>query len=113
MKYPKIIYAMSRERFGVKEYKEKPKQPSGPSRSQRKCRELRGEINKLKEAYREAPQEEKKAIDELQQEKLKKLRLAKRAETMKKHRKKLSKNCSESAVPVFKTSHSSETKRRT
>ena len=57
--------------------------------------ELREEINKLKKAYKKAPEEEKEGIDQLQQEKLKKLRLKKRAESIKQNRKKLSRNCTE------------------
>ena len=44
-----------------------------------KCSKLRDDINLLKKAVEEAPDEEKEAIKELQSEKLKKLRLAKRA----------------------------------
>ena len=69
--------------------------PAGPSKRQRKCKKLRDEINQLKAAYNNAPEEEKEGINELQREKLKKLRLAKRAETLKKNRKKFSSNCRE------------------
>ena len=48
---------------------------------------MREEISKLKEAHANAPLEEKDAINQLQQEKLKKLRLAKRAESLKSNRK--------------------------
>ena len=92
--HPVLIYNISRERFGVKESKKKSK-PSGPSKRQRQCKELRGEIKKLKETYKNAPEDQKEAINQLQQEKIKKLRLKKRAESMKKNRKKFSKNCIE------------------
>ena len=46
-------------------------QPAGPSKRQKKCLELRQNINRLKKAYNDAPEEEKKAIQELQQEQLK------------------------------------------
>ena len=92
--HPVIIYQMCKERFGVKEQKKQNKSINrGPSRRQRKCKQLREDINKLKEAYQQAPAEEKEAINQLQQEKLKKLRLTKRAETMKCNRQKLTKNC--------------------
>ena len=93
---PKIIYEMCKERFGVidKSTTHK-KQPSGPSKRQRKCKRLRDEINQLKQAYKEAPDEEKEGINELQSEKLKKLRLAKRAESLKQSRKKFTVNCKE------------------
>ena len=94
--HPKIIYEMSKERFGVKEPATGvKKQPSGPSKRQRKCKRLRDEINQLKAAYKDAPDAEKEGIKELQSEKLKKLRLAKRAETLKQNRKKFSSNCKE------------------
>jgi hypothetical protein len=91
--HPKIIYEMCKERFGVKEPSITKKQPAGPSKRQRKCVKLREEINQLKKAFLEAPQEEKEGIDELQKEKLKKLRLAKRAESLKQSRKKFAANC--------------------
>ena len=87
---------MSKERFGVIEpSSERQKQPAGPSKRQRRCKRLREEINQLKSAYKEAPQDEKEGIKELQAEKLKNLRLAKRAETLKQNRKKFSSNCKE------------------
>ena len=92
--HPRIIYAVALDRFGVKEVNQKPK-PAGPSKRQRKCKELREEIKKLEKAYRNAPEEEKGAIKQLQQEKLKKLRLKKRTESIKQKRKKLSRNCTE------------------
>ncbi|MCP4273336.1 MAG: hypothetical protein GY781_15495 [Gammaproteobacteria bacterium] len=92
--HPSIIYAVGKDRFGVKEGKQK-SQPAGPSKRQKKCIKLREEIKKLKVTYKNAPEEEKEAINQLQQEKLKKLRLKKRAESIKQNRKKLSRNCSE------------------
>ena len=93
--HPKIIYEMSKERFGIVEPRSsgKQKNPAGPSKRQRRCKRLREEINQLKTAYNEAPQEEKEGINELQKEKIKKLRLAKRAESLKQNRKKFSNNC--------------------
>ena len=49
--------------------------------------------NITENAYKEAPQEEKDGIQELQGEKLKKLRTAKRAESLRQSRKKFSNNC--------------------
>ena len=91
--HPNIIYGMCKERFGVREQSQKKEVKSGPSRRQRKCKQLREEITLLKNAYREAPQEEKDGIQELQGEKLKKLRTAKRAESLRQGRKKFSNNC--------------------
>ena len=91
--HPNIIYGMCRERFGVREQSQKKEVKSGPSRRQLKCKQLREEITLLKNAYKEAPQEEKDGIQELQGEKLKKLRTAKRAESLRQGRKKFSNNC--------------------
>ena len=91
--HPNVIYGMCKERFGVREQSSRETIKTGPSRRQKKCKELREEITVLKKAYTEAPQEEKKAIQELQGEKLKKLRLAKRAESLRHNRKKFSNNC--------------------
>ena len=60
--HPNVIYGMCKERFGVREHKEKENKKSGPSRRQRKCIKLRNEINVLKKAVNEAPEEEKSAI---------------------------------------------------
>ena len=92
--HPKIIYEMCKERFGLQERKARRVQ-GGPSRRQRTCKSLREEIGTLKQAYNEAPVEEKEAIQELNREKLRKLRLLKRAESIKKNRKKFSSNCHE------------------
>ena len=86
--HPKIIYEMCKERYGVMEKSTGKKQPAGPSKRQRKCMQLREEIKKLKQTYLEAPEEEKEGINELQMDKLKKLRLAKRAESLKNARNK-------------------------
>ena len=90
--HPVIIYTLCKERFGLKERKKKGKS-SGPSKRQNKCSQLRKEINNLKEAFNNAELDEKDAIRELQDEKLKKLRLAKRAETLKRGRKIFTRNC--------------------
>jgi hypothetical protein len=60
--HPRIIYEICIERFVVKETEKS---------RRRKCKELREDIKKLKEAYLNAPTAEKEAIDQLQEEKLK------------------------------------------
>ena len=53
--HPSIIYSFCLERFGpVKCREKKSGSQAGPSRRQRKSMKLREEINKLKEAYKEA-----------------------------------------------------------
>ena len=49
----------------------------------------------MKKTYKNAPEEEKEAINQLQQEKIKELRLKKRAESIKQTRKQFSRNCNE------------------
>ena len=94
--HPTIIYNFSLERFGpVKNKKPKQNCVKGPSRRQRECKHLREEINKLKEAYTTAPEEEKEGIAELQNEKLRALRLKKRAESIKSSRGKYKRNAEE------------------
>ena len=92
--HPGIIFTVGNDRFGAKEAKQKT-QSSGPSKRQKKCKTVREEIKRLKETHKNAPEEEKEAINQLQQEKLKNLRLMKRAESIKQNRKKYSRNCSE------------------
>ena len=99
--HPKIIYEICKERFGLKEGNEKSKQ-GGPSRRQLKCKRLREEINILKKTYQEAPEEEKAAIQELNKEKGRALRLAKWAEANKQSRKKFAANCQQFLSQPYK-----------
>ena len=92
--HPMLIYTMGKDRFGVKEgNRKKQEETKGPTRRQRKCKKLREDINLLKESYKNAREEEKAGIRQLQEGKLKELRLAKRAESLKKGRKKFTRNC--------------------
>ena len=90
--HPAMIYALCKEKYGVKEVGERQKS-KGPSKRQKKCTRLRKEINLLKKAYTEAAEEEKEAVKQLQEEKLKELRIAKRAESLRKKRKAYARNC--------------------
>merc|ERR1739842_172983 len=92
--HPEIIFTVGKDRFGAKEARQKT-QTLGPSKRQKKCKTVREKIKRLKETYKNAPEEEKEAINQLQQEKLKNLRLMKRTKSLKQNRKKYSKNCSE------------------
>ena len=61
-----LIYTLGKERFGTMEKKKKEeRQTNGPSRRQRKCKLLREDINKLKEAYWNAKEDEKEPIEQL------------------------------------------------
>ena len=84
--HPKIIYNMCVERFGWQE--KKTAVAKGPSRRQKQVSQLRAEIKKLDKAIQSAPEEEKEGIKELQKDKLRNLRLKKRAETLRKNRRK-------------------------
>ena len=101
--HPKIIYEMCKERFGVKEKKLK-SSGSGPSKRQLKCAKLRREIKQLKTAYKEAPDSDKPGIQELNSVKLRQLRLAKRAESLRNQRKKFASNCKEFLSQPYKFS---------
>ena len=90
--HPVLIYTLCLERFGEKKGKGKAKN-SGPSKRQAKCKRLREEINTLKETYFKAKEEEKDAVRQLQDDKIRELRLAKRAEAVRKRRRKFAKNC--------------------
>ena len=92
--HPEVIYNMGTERFG--EIKQKRQGTTrGPSRRQKCMSNLRKEIKKLDKAVTSAPEEEKEGIRELQKEKLRDLRMKKRAENVRKNRQKFKKNCSE------------------
>ena len=86
--HPEVIYNMSIERFG--EIDRKIATSQGPSRRQKTMSNLRKEIKKLDAAVKSAPEEEKEGIKTLQKEKLRDLRLKKRAENVRKNRKKFS-----------------------
>jgi len=91
--HPKIIYNMCVERFGIQE--KKTAVVKGPSRRQKQVSQLRAEIKKLDKTIQSAPEEEKEGIKELQRDKLRNLRLKKRAESLRKNRRKFRKNCNE------------------
>ena len=101
--HPIIIYEMCRERFGVRE-KNGGNKKCGPSKRQLKCAKLRREINELKNAYKVASASEQEAIQEVNSAKLRQLRLAKRAESIRKHRKKFSANCKQFLNQPYKFS---------
>ena len=88
--HPKFIYKYCLMRFG--EIEATKKHGGNPSRRQSKGQKLRKDINALKEAWKEAPEEEKSGIQELQSERIKELRLLKRAESIRSRRKKQKQN---------------------
>ena len=93
--HPKVIFSMVTERFGFKERKTSATCIKGPSRRQKHISSLRAEIKILDRAVKSAPEEEKDGIKEIQREKLKCLRMKKRAESIRKNRRKFRKNCNE------------------
>ena len=88
--HPQIIYKVCLDRFG--EVDTKKKQMSKPSRRQTKGQKLREQIKSLKNAWKEASEEEKDGISELQSRSIRELRLLKRAESIRKRRKKHKEN---------------------
>ena len=83
--HPDIIYRIALERFGEESAGKKSwKAPTRVTKSQ----QLRKEIKELNNEYYEAPEREKQAIQELQAERLKQLRLQKREEAARQKRKK-------------------------
>ena len=88
--HPQIIYRLCLERFG--EVESAKKRAANPSRRQTKGRKLREQISDLKNAWKEATEEEKPGIQQLQEEQIRKLRLLKRAESLKARRKKYKEN---------------------
>lgn len=99
---PNIIYSFCLERFGAEETRGKKETLKGPSRRQKKGKSVREEINQLKETYSSAPEAEKEAIKQLQNEKIKQLRLLKRAESIKGRRQKFKRNSEEFLKQPFK-----------
>ena len=91
--HPKVIFNMITERFGFKE--RKTTATTGPSRRQKQITTLRAEIKILDKAVKSAPEVEKEGIKEIQREKLKNLRMKKRAESIRKNRRKYRKNCND------------------
>jgi len=90
---------MVTERFGF--YEREATTTTGPSRRSH-ITNLRAEIKLLDKAVKSAPEEEKEGIKELQKEKLRSLRLKKRAESIRKNRRKFRKNCSEFLSQPYK-----------
>ena len=85
--FPDIIYHFSLERFGAKAPVSKKQSSAGPSRRQRKCTQLRTELKNLKKAYFEATEKQKPAVEELQIQTRRELKLLRKAEAIRKNRK--------------------------
>ena len=88
--HPQHIYKVCLDRFG--EVESGKKRSGKPSRRQNKGQKLREQIKALQSAWKEAPEEEKEGIQVLQRESIKKLRLLKRAESIRLKRKKNKEN---------------------
>ena len=87
--HPQIIYKFCIGRFGEES---SGKKSWKPSRRQTRGEKMRQEIKALKDAYLEAPVEEKEAIKELQADSVRKLRLFKRAESIRQKSRKKKEN---------------------
>ncbi len=74
-----IIWNMGAERFGMEQRQTKGPQQAGENRRSREIAKLRGDLRRLKKAFRQAPEEEKPALKEMRdnvRERIKTLRLA-------------------------------------
>jgi len=91
--YSELVYKFCRERFG--EEKKEAKQRGFSSRRQKKCGNLRQQLNELKKEYGDAGEEEKIKINEQQKALRKSLKAERIAENMGKQRKKRQKNFSQ------------------
>ena len=88
--HPQLIYSFCLERFGEEEPRKK---KSGKmSRRQTKCQKLRQQIKQQKEKWKHASNEERVEIEQNQEESIRNLRLLKRAESIRKRRKKYKQN---------------------
>ena len=87
--FPDIIYHFSLERFGgVVPRRKKGQSSRGTSRRQGKCIQLRAELKNLKKAHFEAADDEKSAVEELQIQTRRELKMLRKAEAVRKNRKK-------------------------
>ena len=89
--HPKLIHSICAERFAKKKEEKKP----GPSRRQTKSMVLRKEVEQLEEQLQKAGSRKRPYIHEKLQDKVKLLRITKRAENIRKRRKKLKQNTRE------------------
>ena len=92
--HPQLIYRLCLERFGEEEPAKK-KKLRKPSRRQTKCQKLRQQINEHKDKWRQATAEEREQLEELQEENIRHLRILKRAESIRKRRRKYKNNSEE------------------
>ena len=86
-----IIYNVSKERFGTVEPKRARPNPTAGNRRENEIRKCRADMKDLGRRYRNAPEEEKEGITELQgilREKIRRLRTAERTRKAKKERSK-------------------------
>ena len=91
--HPQLIYRLCLERFGEEEPIKK--RSRNPSRRQTKCQKLRQQINEHKEKWRRATTKEREQLEELQEENIRHLRILKRAESIRKRRRKYKNNSEE------------------
>ena len=92
--HPQLIYSFCLERFGEEEPRKK-KNSGNPSRRQTKCQKLRQQIKDLKEKWKNCTEKEKQEIEESQEESIRNLRILKRAESIRKRRRKYKNNSDE------------------
>ena len=86
--FTKIVYAVSRERFGVIEKKTTENVSKGENRRNKRKEGVRKELKTLSKRWKQASTEEKRALDDLRQQLKKKLKKLRQAEQQRRKRKK-------------------------
>ncbi|VDI31367.1 Hypothetical predicted protein [Mytilus galloprovincialis] len=86
-----IIYSVGKDRFGVVPQGKQPTKLGHSNRRQKKIKELRGDLRRLKKRYKVANENERLPLQQLRKETREKLKTLTRAETHRRDRKKKAK----------------------
>ncbi len=81
-----IIWNMGAERFGMEQRQSKGPQQAGENRRLREIAKLRGDLRRLKKAFRQAPEEEKSALKEMRDNVRERIKTLRRAECQRRDR---------------------------
>ncbi|XP_076113419.1 uncharacterized protein LOC143081070 [Mytilus galloprovincialis] len=83
-----IIYSIGKDRFGVVPQGKQPTKQGHSNKRQKKIKELRGDLRRLKKRYKVANEKERLPLQQLRKETREKLKTLTRAETQRRDRKK-------------------------
>ncbi|XP_071138283.1 uncharacterized protein [Mytilus edulis] len=86
-----IIYSVGKDRFGVVPQGKQPTKQGHSNRRQKKIKELRGDLRRVKKRYKVANENERLPLQQLRKETREKLKTLTRAETHRRDRKKKAK----------------------